>query len=91
MRREWNLEYQREIIALRTVWAFPTGITPWLQDKQVLEDVIDGYPAVWQFAINLDHATRQARGRFSLLRRSSPLVKRLPVQPALIGPVLKLV
>ena len=79
MRREWNVECQREAIALRTVLAYPKGTTPFLQERTVLDDVIDAYPAVWLRAVELDRVSRDA-GRSSRLRRKSLLIDRVPLR-----------
>ncbi|MFZ9479204.1 MAG: hypothetical protein ACO29T_09885 [Steroidobacteraceae bacterium] len=73
------MEYQREAIALRTVLAYPKGTTPFLQERTVLDDVIDAYPAVWLRAVELDRVSRDA-GRSSRLRRKSLLIDRVPLR-----------
>jgi len=80
MRREWNLEYQREVIALRTMLAYPEDTTPYFQNKQVLDEVIEAYPEVWRHAVDLDRAASEARWSCRFSRRKSLLIERLPLK-----------
>jgi hypothetical protein len=79
MRREWNIECQREAIALRTVLAYPEGTTPFLQERAVLDGVIDAYPAVWLRAVDLNRVSRDAGRSYSLCRKSL-LIDRVPLR-----------
>lgn len=80
MRREWDVKYQREVVALRTALAYPKGTTPYLQNKQVLADAIDTYPVVWRHAVDLDHAAREMRWFYRFARPKSLLAERLPLK-----------
>jgi len=79
-RREWNLEYQREVIALRTMLAYPEDTTPFFQNKQVLDEVIEVYPEVWRHAVDVDRAVQEGRRPYSPLRRNSSLYDRVPLR-----------
>jgi hypothetical protein len=80
MRREWDVKYQREVVAIRTALACPTGTTPYLQNKQVMDDVINVYPAFWQLAVNLDRVSQETRRFDTPFRRDSSLNNRLPLR-----------
>ena len=80
MRCDWNEEYQREVVALRTVLAYPEGTTPYLQNRQVLDDVIDAYPSVWRFAVDSERALYETTRLCNLFRREAALHERLPLR-----------
>jgi len=42
--REWDIDYRRYVIQLRTMLAHPEGSNPWLQSRQVLDEIVDVYP-----------------------------------------------
>jgi hypothetical protein len=46
--REWDIDYRRYVIQLRTMLAHPEGSNPWLQSRQVLDEIVDVYPDVWE-------------------------------------------
>lgn len=37
--REWDIDYRRYVIGLRTMLGHPEGSNPWLQSRQVLDEI----------------------------------------------------
>jgi hypothetical protein len=46
-RQPWTLEHRRYVVALRTMLAHPAGSNPWHQIPQVLDEITEVYPDVW--------------------------------------------
>ena len=46
-RQPWTLEHRRYVVALRTMLAHPAGSNPWHQIPQVLGEITEVYPDVW--------------------------------------------
>lgn len=78
--REWDIDCRRYVIQLRTMLAHPEGSNPWLQSRQVLDEIVEVYPGVWDYAEQLD-CVRQ-RSRSALMRKliSKPLKDRCPLR-----------
>lgn len=77
--REWDIDYRRYVIQLRTMLAHPEGSNPWLQSRQVLDEIVEVYPGVWDYADQNDQGRR--RSRFSLMAKLDcrPLKERCPI------------
>jgi len=78
--REWDIDYRRQVIQLRTMWAHPEGSNPLLQSRQVLDEIVEVYPDVWDYAEQLDWGRQ--RSRSALMRKliSKPLKDRCPLR-----------
>lgn len=46
-RQPWTLEHRRYVVALRTMLAHPAGSNPWFQIPQLLDEITEVYPDVW--------------------------------------------
>jgi len=79
MRRHWNVEYQREVVALRTALAYPEGTTPYLQERAVLDDVIGAYAQVWQHVVELDRSLQKTKTLPRLFLCRPSLTDRTPL------------
>ena len=77
--RETDIDYRRYEIQQRTMLAHPEGSNPWLQSRQVLDEIVEVYPSVWDYAEQLD-CVRQ-RSRSALMRKliSKPLKDGCPI------------
>jgi len=78
--REWDIDYRRQVIQLRTTWAHPEGSNPWFQIRQVLDEVVEVYPDVWDYAEQLDWGRQRSRSALMGKLSSKPLKDRCPLR-----------
>lgn len=77
--REWDVDYRRYVIQLRTMLAHPEGSNPWLQSRQVLDEIVEVYPGVWDYAEQLDCARQHSRSALIRKLSSNSLKDRCPI------------
>ena len=78
--REWDIDYRRYVIGLRTMLAHPSGKKPWCQIPQVLDEIIEVYPDVWSYAEKIDQGRRRSRFSMMVSSNARPLKERCPLR-----------
>jgi len=73
----WTLEHRRYAVSLRTMLAHPAGSNSWHQIPQVLDEITEVYPDVW----NLNAHIRKPGGRVQLASYSLSHFKLLGSMP----------
>jgi len=78
--QSWTLEYRRYVVSLRTMLAHPAGSNPWFQIPQVLDEITEVYPDVWEHAEKVESNNATFRSFLIRGKRSSPLKDRCPTK-----------
>jgi len=81
-RNEFDNQFIRGVLALRTELAYPSrrrfSFVDLLVDRGVLSEIIAAYPQIWICALKSDRAKNERCSK--LFKRNSPLTERMPLK-----------